>query len=179
MPTRFDIATSEFEAHLGAEAVRLLKNAFLALLAENKSVDQASQQAFSRFFKADASEGDRAIAALIVSAVARIWSRRAAAATLAMVHCDSVEFARALSAAIAQELLPEGYSRAGDKPRVAFVVAGEIRVWRDGEETGLGEREPTGRGIKRDELLQAARAGSFDILVNVNALRCPVLSKTP
>jgi hypothetical protein len=48
--TKFDIATGEFERHFGADAVRLIETAFLALLAENKSVDQASQQAFSRFF---------------------------------------------------------------------------------------------------------------------------------
>ena len=97
VPTRFDIATGEFEAHLGTDAVRLIESAFLALLAENKSVDQASQQAFSRFFKEGASEGDKAIAALIVAAVARIWAKRAASATLAMIHCDSVEFAKELS----------------------------------------------------------------------------------
>ncbi|WP_201864655.1 hypothetical protein [Microvirga soli] len=66
VPTRFDIATGEFEAHLGADAVQLIESAFLALLAENKSVDQASQQAFSRFFKEGTTEGDKAIAALIV-----------------------------------------------------------------------------------------------------------------
>jgi superfamily II DNA or RNA helicase len=48
--TKFDIATGEFERHFGADAVRLIETAFLALLAENKSVDQPSQQAFSRFF---------------------------------------------------------------------------------------------------------------------------------
>jgi superfamily II DNA or RNA helicase len=36
--TKFDIATGEFERHLGADAVRLIETAFLALLAENKSV---------------------------------------------------------------------------------------------------------------------------------------------
>jgi len=170
VPTRFDIASGEFEADLGADAVRLIESAFLALLAENKSVDQASQQAFSRFFKPDASEGDQAIAALIVSALVKIWMKRAAKATLAMIHCDSVEFAKSLSQALASVPLPKGHSRAGTHPRVAFVVAGEIRVWRNGEETGLGNGEPAGRKIKRDQLLDAARAGQFDILVNVNAL---------
>lgn len=170
VPTRFDIATGEFEAHLGTDAVRLIESAFLALLAENKSVDQASQQAFSRFFKEGASEGDKAIAALIVAAVARIWAKRAASATLAMIHCDSVEFAKELSGLLAQECLPSGHVREGEKPRVAFVVAGEIRVWRNGAEEGLKEGEPVGRKIKRDDLLDAARAGGFDILVNVNAL---------
>lgn len=168
--TRFDIATGEFEGHLGADAVRLIESAFLALLAENKSVDQASQQAFSRFFKEGASEGDKAIAALIVAAVARIWAKRASSATLAMVHCDSVEFAKELSGHLAQECLPPGHVREGEKPRVAFVVAGEIRVWRNGAEEGLKGSEPVGRKIKRDDLLDAARAGGFDILVNVNAL---------
>jgi superfamily II DNA or RNA helicase len=170
VPTRFDIATGEFEAHLGTDAVRLIESAFLALLAENKSVDQASQQAFSRFFKEGASEGDKAIAALIVAAVAGIWAKRAADATVAMIHCDSVEFAKELSGYLAQESLPPGHSREGEKPRVAFVVAGEIRVWRNGAEEGLKEGEEPGRTIKRDDLLGAARAGGFDILVNVNAL---------
>ena len=49
-------------------------------------------------------------------------------------------------------------------------MAGEIRVWRNGAEEGLKEGEPVGRKIKRDDLLGAARAGGFDILVNVNAL---------
>ncbi|MBD2749852.1 DEAD/DEAH box helicase family protein [Microvirga sp. BT688] len=168
--TRFDIATGEFERHLGADAVRLIESAFLALLAENKSVDQASQQAFSRFFKEGASEGDKAIAALIVAAVARIWAKRASNATLAMVHCDSVEFSKELSGHLAQECLPPGHVREGEKPRVAFVVAGEIRVWRNGAEKRFKEGEPVGRKIKRDDLLDAARAGGFDILVNVNAL---------
>jgi superfamily II DNA or RNA helicase len=170
VPTRFDIATGEFEAYLGTDAVRLIENAFLALLAENKSVDQASQQAFSRFFKEGASEGDRAIAALIVVAVARIWAKRATTATLAMIHCDSVEFAKDLSRYMAQEILPPGHVREGEKPRVAFVVAGEVRIWRNGAEQGLKDDEPVGRKIKRDDLLDAARAGGFDILVNVNAL---------
>ncbi|WP_187144391.1 DEAD/DEAH box helicase [Microvirga massiliensis] len=170
VPTRFDLATGEFEAHLGAEAVGLIESAFLALLAENKSVDQASQQAFSRFFKADASEGDQAIADLIVTALVRIWAKRAVKAVLAMIHCDSVEFAKALSQALSEQRMPKGHKRAGDFPRVAFVVAGEIRVWRNSEETGLAEGEPAGRKIKRDDLLDAARAGAFDILVNVNAL---------
>lgn len=170
VPTRFDIATGEFEAHLGTDAVRLIESAFLALLAENKSVDQASQQAFSRFFKEGASEGDKAIAALIVAAVARIWTKRAAKAALAMIHCDSVEFARELSGFLALESLPTEHDRAGEKPRVAFVVAGEIRVWRNGAEEGLKEGEEPGRKIKRDDLLDAARADGFDILVNVNAL---------
>jgi superfamily II DNA or RNA helicase len=168
--TKFDIATGEFERHLGADAVRLIETAFLALLAENKSVDQASQQAFSRFFKPDASEGDSAIADLIVAALVRIWGKRAANAVLAMIHCDSVEFAKALSGALAVQRLPEEHSRAGEHPRVAFVVAGEIRVWRDGRETGLKPGDEPGRKIKRDDLLNAARAGEVDILVNVNAL---------
>jgi len=170
VPTRFDIATGEFERYLGAEAVRLIETAFLALLAEAKSVDQASQQAFSRFFRPDASEGDRAVADLIVSALVKIWSKRAGSAVLAMVHCDSVEFARTLSGALAAQHLPQGHPRAGEHPRVAFVVAGEIRVWRSGRETGLKPGENPGRKIKRDDLLDAARAGEFDILVNVNAL---------
>jgi superfamily II DNA or RNA helicase len=170
VPTRFDIATGEFEAHLGTDAVRLIESAFLALLAENKSVDQASQQAFSRFFKEGASEGDKAIAALIVAAVARIWAKRSHNATLSMIHCDSVEFARELSSSLAQERLPPEHPRAGEKPRVAFVVAGEVRVWRSGAEESLKEGEKAGRKIKRDDLLDAARAGGFDILVNVNAL---------
>ena len=49
-------------------------------------------------------------------------------------------------------------------------MAGEIRVWRNGAEEGLKEGEELGRKIKRDDLLDAARAGGFDILVNVNAL---------
>lgn len=168
--TRFDIATGEFERHLGGDAVRLIETAFLALLAENKSVDQASQQAFSRFFKSDATEGDSAIAELIIAALIEIWAKRAASATLAMIHCDSVEFAKALSAAFALQRMPQEHPRAGEHPRVAFVVAGEIRVWRNGRETGLSPGEEPGRKIKRDDLLNAARAAEFDILVNVNAL---------
>ena len=51
VPTRFDIATGEFEAHLGADAVRLIESAFLALLAEtSRSTKPPSRRspAFSR-----------------------------------------------------------------------------------------------------------------------------------
>ncbi|WP_201864656.1 hypothetical protein [Microvirga soli] len=53
---------------------------------------------------------------------------------------------------------------------MAFVVAGEIRVRRNSAEQGLKEGQPVGRKIKHDDLLDAARAGGFNILVNVNAL---------
>ncbi|WP_165820357.1 hypothetical protein [Microvirga sp. KLBC 81] len=41
---------------------------------------------------------------------------------------------------------------------MAFVVAGEIRIWRSGAEEGLKEGEPVGRKVKRNDLLDAARA---------------------
>ncbi|PVE21027.1 hypothetical protein DC522_28965 [Microvirga sp. KLBC 81] len=75
-----------------------------------------------------------------------------------MIHCDSVEFARELSGYLAQEPLPPDHEREGEKPRVAFVVAGEIRIWRSGAEEGLKEGEPVGRKVKRNDLLDAARA---------------------
>ncbi len=169
--TRFDIASSEFEEFLGQDAVHLIESTFLALLAERKSIDQASQAAFARFFKADATEADRGIAELIVRAVGRIWGARAGAANLAMIHCDSVDFARTLSEHIGTLRLPPRHPRAGEHPAVAYVVASDIRVYRNGAEVDLApDRERGVRKTKRDDILDAARAGQFDVLVNVNAL---------
>ena len=169
--TRFDIATGEFEGYLGRDAVNLIETAFLALLAEKKSIDQASQAAFARFFKPAATPADQAIAELIVKATAKIWQRRASPARLAMIHCDSVDFARALSEHLGAQRLPEGHARAGEHPSVAFVVASDIRVYRDGAEQDLSPDRDLGiKKTKRDDILDAARAGAFDILVNVNAL---------
>jgi hypothetical protein len=169
--TRFDIASSEFEGYLGQDAVHLIEATFLALLAERKSIDQASQAAFARFFKPDATAADQGIAELIVRAVGRIWHARAAGVQLAMIHCDSVDFARTLSGHIGALRLPQGHPRAGEHPAVAYVVASDIRIYRDGSEIDLTpDRERGVRKTKRDDILDAARAGQFDILVNVNAL---------
>lgn len=171
VPTRFDIASAEFESLLGQDAVHLIESTFLALLAEKKSIDQASQAAFARFFKPDATEGDRGIAELIVRAVGRIWQARAAGRRLAMIHCDSVDFALNLSAHLGRLRLPEGHPRAGHPPSVAYVVASDIRIFRDGAEVDLApDRDRGVRKTRRDDILDAARAGEFDILVNVNAL---------
>lgn len=169
--TRFEIASGEFEAHLGKDAVNLIESAFLALLAERKSIDQASQAAFAKFFKPGAGKADQAIAELIVGAVGRIWLDRCAAARLAMIHCDSVDFARELSAHLGALRLPEGHPRAGEHPNVAYVVAADIRVYEGGAEKDIvPDRERGVRKMKRDDILHAARAGGFDVLVNVNAL---------
>ncbi|GHE72955.1 hypothetical protein GCM10019059_35690 [Camelimonas fluminis] len=166
VPTRFDIATDEFEQLIGAEAANLIEEQFIALLGQNKSIDQASRLAFSRFFKPDASPADSAIADLIVNAVGEIWTRRAASHNTTMVHCDSVEFARSLASRLASLELPHGHARAGKHPSVAFVVASEIRMWRDNVPYDrLGKRR-----ARRHDVLEAARAGTFDVLVNVNAL---------
>lgn len=169
--TRFDIASGEFEGHLGKDAVNLIESAFLALLAERKSIDQASQAAFAKFFKPGAGKADQAIAELIVGAVGRIWRDRCAAARLAMIHCDSVDFARELAAHLGTLRLPDGHPRAGEHPNVAYVVAADIRVYEGGVEKDIApDRERGVRKTKRDDVLNAARAGAFDVLVNVNAL---------
>lgn len=166
VPTKFDIATTEFEELIGSEAAHMLEEQFLALLGENKSIDQASKQAFSRFFRPEGSEADKAIGDLIVAAVARIWHRRAPNHKLAMIHCDSVEFARALAAAISQQLLPEGHTRQGLKATVAFVAASEIKLWTD----GTCSEKVNGRKARRQDILAAAKEDVYDVLVNVNAL---------
>lgn len=164
--TRFDIATSEFEGLIGAEAANLIEEQFLHLLGQNKSIDQASKLAFSRFFKPDASPADQTIADLIVYAVGEIWRRRAHNHTLAMIHCDSVEFARTLAASISQTPLPAGHSRAGRLPSVAYVVASETLVWHEGECSNTID----GKKARRSTILTAARDHAYDVLVNVNAL---------
>ncbi|HRY01901.1 MAG TPA: DEAD/DEAH box helicase family protein [Beijerinckiaceae bacterium] len=168
--TKFELAARDFEAQLGLEVTNLIEETFRKLVADKKSIDQASAGAFSRFFSEDASPSDSAIGDLIVASTIAIWRARAAGRRLAMIHCDSVAFARRLAETLADTVLPEGHAKAGHHPAVGFVVADETVVWRDGVELDVYDAFGGTKRSLREDLLAASRAGSIDVLVNVNAL---------
>jgi len=170
VPTRFELAAREFEAQLGQEVTNLIDDTFRKLVADKKSIDQASAGAFSRFFAEDATPSDSAIGDLIVAATISIWRGRAADKRLSMIHCDSVAFARRLAEALSLAILPPGHKRAGQNPSLGFVVAEETVVWRNGVELDAHEAFGGPKRTLREDLLSAARAGDIDVLVNVNAL---------
>ncbi|MCC0004660.1 MAG: DEAD/DEAH box helicase family protein [Methylobacteriaceae bacterium] len=168
--TKFELAARDFEAKLGQEVTNLIDDTFRKLVADKKSIDQASAGAFSRFFADDASPSDSAIGDLIVAATISIWRERAAGRRLAMIHCDSVAFARRLAETLSLATLPPGHKKAGSHPSIGFVVAEETVVWRDGVELEAFEAFGGPKRTLREDLLAAARVGEIDVLVNVNAL---------
>ena len=163
---KFDVAREDFAYRLGEEALARIDGRFEDLLSRNRTIDQASQQSFSSFFADTATPEDRLIAAAVSSATVGIWRDRAADRNLALFHCDSLGFARAVGNELAGQTMPEGHPRAGQPVRVGYVDADTVLV----SEAGRLVEVAGPKVHRRETLLNSARERRFDVLVNCEAL---------
>ena len=169
-PTRFKAANEELHHRLGRIAEEMDKE-FERIVAEGKPIETASQAAFGRHYSPKATPAERDNGKALAACIGDAWEASMPGRELAMVHCDGVPAAGAFAAEIAGRRLPHGHPRHGSSARVAMVTGDRVTMWRDGREVDL-KAEFGWRNAKaqRRGVLDLAREGGLDALVNVNAL---------
>jgi len=168
--TKFDLAYAEFEDHLSQGDLDLIESIFNSTLAQTGSVDAASSESFARLLRPDVLHAHPEVAEHVMDAIIAIWAKRSTTHRLALLHADSLAFAEALAYRISQTPFPSGHARASRKPSVGFVSGSEVTFWRRGilDDCDGDTRISPRRG--RRQLLDLARAGDIDVLVNVATL---------
>ena len=168
--TKFDLAYGEFEDHLTQADLALIESIFNSTLAQTGSVDAASSESFARLLRPDILHAHPEVAEHVIDAITAIWAVRSPTHHLALLHADSISFAAALAHRISQTPFPEGHARAGQRPNTGFISGNETKLWRNGlldDTDGVGRF--TGRSARR-RVLDLARAGKMDVLVNISTL---------